>query len=40
LYTAVAHVSNEGPSASALNGAVTAPGKSSTGFDVGIKHSF
>lgn len=40
LYTTVAHVSNEGPSASALNGAVTAAGESSNGFDVGIKHSF
>jgi predicted porin len=40
LYTAVAHVSNEGASASALNGAVTAPGKSSNGFDFGIRHNF
>lgn len=40
LYTAVAHISNDGPSASALNGAVTAAGDSSNGFDVGIKHSF
>jgi len=40
LYTAAAHVSNEGASASALNGAVTAPGQSSNGFDFGIKHSF
>ena len=40
LYTAVAHVRNEGASASALNGAVTAAGKSSNGFDFGIKHSF
>jgi predicted porin len=40
LYTAAAHVSNEGTSASALNGAVTAPGKSSNGFDFGIRHSF
>ncbi|NPC57688.1 porin [Caenimonas soli] len=40
LYTAVAHVSNKGPSAQALNGAVTGPGKSSNGFDIGIKHSF
>lgn len=40
LYTAVAHVSNDGPSASALNGAVTAPGDSSNGFDFGIRHSF
>lgn len=40
VYAAAAHVSNEGPSASALNGAVTAPGQSSNGFDFGIKHSF
>jgi len=40
LYTAAAHVSNEGASASALNGAVTAPGQSSNGFDFGIRHSF
>ncbi|HEU0201227.1 MAG TPA: porin [Burkholderiaceae bacterium] len=40
LYTAAAHVSNDGTSASALNDAVTAPGKSSNGFDFGIKHSF
>ena len=40
LYTAAAHVSNDGPSAQALNGAVTAPGKSSRGFDVGIRHNF
>ena len=40
LYTAAAHVSNEGPSASALNGAVTAPGQSSNGFDFGIRHNF
>ena len=40
LYTAVAYVSNEGASASALNGAVTAPGKSSNGFDFGIRHNF
>ncbi|BAL24861.1 porin [Azoarcus sp. KH32C] len=40
LYTAAAHVTNEGASASALNGAVTAPGKSSNGFDFGIRHNF
>jgi predicted porin len=40
LYTAVAYVSNDGSSASALNDAVTAPGESSSGFDAGIKHSF
>ena len=40
LYTAAARVSNEGASASALNGAVTAPGKSSNGIDFGVRHSF
>ncbi len=40
LYTAAAHVSNEGTSASALNGSVTAPGQSSNGFDFGILHTF
>ena len=40
VYAAAAHVSNEGPSAQALNGAVTGPGKSSNGFDFGVKHSF
>jgi len=40
LYTAAAHVSNGGASASALNGAVTAPGQSSNGLDFGIRHSF
>jgi predicted porin len=40
LYAAAAHVSNDGTSASALNGAVTAAGESSRGFDFGIKHSF
>jgi predicted porin len=40
LYAAVARVSNEGPSAQALNGAVTAGGKSSNGYDLGVRHSF
>lgn len=40
LYTAAAHVSNEGTSATALNGSVTAPGQSSNGFDFGILHTF
>lgn len=40
LYTAAAHMNNEGTSASALNGAVTAPGQSSNGFDFGILHTF
>jgi predicted porin len=40
LYTALAQVRNDGPSTQALNGAVTGPGKSSNGFDLGIKHGF
>ncbi len=40
LYTAAARVGNGGSSAQALNGAVTAAGRSSNGFDLGIKHSF
>jgi predicted porin len=40
LYTAAAHVTNNGSSAQALNGAVTAAGMSSSGFDVGVFHSF
>jgi predicted porin len=40
LYTAVAHVTNDGPSAQALNGAITAAGKPSSGFDVGVLHTF
>jgi predicted porin len=40
LYTAAARVSNEGPSAQALNAAVTGPGKSSSGFDFGARHAF
>lgn len=40
LYAAAAHVSNDGASASALNGAVTAAGGSSRGFDFGVRHNF
>lgn len=40
LYATYAHVSNGGGAAQALNGAVTAAGRSSSGLDVGIKHSF
>jgi predicted porin len=40
LYTAAAHVSNDGTSATTVNGAVTAPGQSSNGFDFGILHTF
>lgn len=40
VYTTVARVRNSGGAAIALNGAVTAPNASSTGFDLGIRHSF
>jgi predicted porin len=40
LYGTYAHVSNAGSSASALNGSTTAAGGASSGFDVGLKHSF
>jgi predicted porin len=40
LYTTVARMRNSGGSAMALNGAVTGPNESSTGFDLGIMHSF
>jgi predicted porin len=40
VYTTVARVSNSGGSATALLGAVTAPNESSTGYEVGLRHSF
>jgi predicted porin len=40
LYATYAHVSNEGASAQALNGATTSAGGTSTGYDFGIRHSF
>jgi predicted porin len=40
LYTAIARVRNEGPSAYGVNGARTAPGEGSSGFDFGMRHSF
>ena len=40
LYTTVARVGNKNGAASALNGAVTAAGRNSTGYDIGIRHSF
>jgi predicted porin len=40
VYATYAHVSNDGVSAVSLNGSVTNPGGSSSGFDVGIRHSF
>jgi predicted porin len=40
LYGTYANVRNSGGAAAAINGAVTAPNDSSTGFDLGIRHSF
>jgi predicted porin len=40
LYATVAHVSNEGASAQMLNGATGTAGSTSTGYDLGIRHSF
>lgn len=40
LYTTFARVSNKGGAAVALNGSVTAANSNSTGFDVGLRHSF
>ncbi len=40
LYTTAARLKNSGGSAQALAGAITAPNGSSTGIDVGLRHSF
>lgn len=40
LYTMVAYLKNGNGASFALNGATTAPNKSSTGLDIGIRHSF
>jgi predicted porin len=40
LYTTVARVRNSGGAASSLNGSVTGANDSSTGLDIGIRHSF
>ena len=40
LYTTVAQVKNRGGAAQALNGSVGSANSSSTGFDVGVRHSF
>ncbi|HSV53049.1 MAG TPA: porin [Burkholderiaceae bacterium] len=40
IYTTVARIKNSSVATSAFSGAVTAAGQSSTGFDIGIKHSF
>jgi predicted porin len=40
VYTTWARVKNDGGAAQGLNGAVTAANDSSTGLDIGIRHSF
>ncbi len=40
IYTTVAKVRNSGGSAIGLAGAVTGPNQSSSGFDIGLRHSF
>lgn len=40
VYATFARVNNSGTAAVALNGASTAAGASSTGFDVGLRHTF
>ena len=40
VYTTYARVKNSGGAASAVGGAVTAPNNNSSGFDLGIRHSF
>ena len=39
-YTTIARTSNKGGASQALNGSITKGNDSSTGFDLGIKHSF
>jgi predicted porin len=40
VYGTIARVSNTGSATQALNGATTAPGASSSGFDIGVRHVF
>ncbi len=40
LYGTYAHVRNSGGATTALNGAATAANQSSSGFDLGVRHSF
>jgi predicted porin len=40
LYATYARVTNKGGASAALNGATTGAGQSSSGYDLGIKHSF
>ncbi|MEJ8850446.1 porin [Variovorax rhizosphaerae] len=39
-YTTFAYLRNSGDSAVALNNSITEPGRSSRGFDLGLRHSF
>lgn len=40
LYATYARLSNKGGASASLNGATTAAGKNSNGYDLGIRHSF
>jgi predicted porin len=40
VYTTIARVKNKGGAAQALGGSVTSANSSSTGFDLGVRHSF
>lgn len=40
LYTTWARVKNSGGAAIALNGSVTGANQSSSGLDIGVRHSF
>lgn len=40
LYATVAHISNSGGAAQALNGSVTAANAASRGYDIGLRHAF
>jgi predicted porin len=40
LYTTWARLKNSGGAATALNGSVTGPNTSSSGLDIGVRHSF
>lgn len=40
LYTTIARTNNKGAATQALNGSTTAAGRSSSGFDAGVRHTF
>lgn len=40
LYATAAHIGNKNGASMALNGAVTGANRSSTGYDLGVRHSF